>query len=924
MMKNHYRILLAALLLTAGMPAHATDWQETTDIVWAGRNYQEFNGLASNFSESDAAIRWTFAPGTIVTYVVHLPSGHVRADVVLQNQAGKIVTLNVRVLYPKTNTTIIEHTVQSRTGTGKQSVEILPDTELTDDGWYRFEFTSPDAHENMEQMHYLSFQREAQQVATAANSQMAPAVHLWWSSTDPKCPNTDSFDWIYTEALIPEAHKQSCTYQMTIGSTGLYSGIQTNHVLSNDTWTHAVIFSAWDNGDTDVDKTLPDYLRSGAVDLGEEAYAVRFGGEGTGASLRYPEGQRWQTDHWVQMLMFERPDYIETISTDEQGNTVRKPFRSTLLSYWYKQAEETQWHYFGTLRAANTYRMEGNRSGLYSFLENWSGFGGDRYRRVYFRNGSFRSTATGQWYSLNHAGFSSTQKEGQRNSRDDYGHGVTEAYEHSFYIESGGQLGVRDSANTYEPLPQGEMPWVDTINLDALRARVHQGMQKVGRKDINMRIEATSVISDPTRWQLIAFSDEETNSEGDYGRAAQIMDGNTSSYYRQKDYSNFPHTFTFDAGETVTVKSIGLYQSMDLNYRAKQMQLFISEDGSSFTSVERLTFDNDEAPTACLSEPVTARYFRCRFISGYGAGNCLAINEMYFKDEYHLADMKALAEELLAEEEHFGGYSAEDLAELKAVYDNGNIADVEALRTAIASLGQRAQPLAWGNVDKTAHITAFTAYQLHNPYGYGDLVVNEDGKLAVAGACVEGALETYQRATRISSPADNWLILRSDTYDEYYIYNLGSRQYLNVTTDGITVSQMPQALDFTTRSDGFTLGQRRARLQLHPESEEVAVRTSRVDEACVLQLRNNYVHSPADTEVRRLLAESEELLHGGTGDGIVQPQSEALTQADREVAVFNLQGIKVWQGRDDSQPQLPSGIYIMKSGNLFAKKLVKR
>ena len=46
---------------------------------------------------------------------------------------------------------------------------------------------------------------------------MAPAVHLWWSTTDPNAPSGDSFDWIYMEALIPEVYKQSCTYQMPIG-----------------------------------------------------------------------------------------------------------------------------------------------------------------------------------------------------------------------------------------------------------------------------------------------------------------------------------------------------------------------------------------------------------------------------------------------------------------------------------------------------------------------------------------------------------------------------------------------------------------------------------------------------------------------------------------------------------------------------------
>lgn len=923
-MKKKYlkNLFTTAMLVALALPVSATEWQATTDVVPGGRHYREINGLATGYSENDGPLKWDFDPATMVVFVVHLPEGHVRSDVKLKAEGGRVVTLNVRILHPASDAVIIEHTVQSQSGkTSEQTIEILPDTELEHDGWYRIEITSPNARENLNQLTSLNFQRESHKAATAANSMMAPAVHLWWSSTDPNAPAGDSFDWIYTEALIPEAVKQSCTYQMTIGSNGLYSGIQTNHILSDDSWTHAVIFSAWDAGDTDTNKTLPDYMRSGALDVGDEAYAVRFGGEGTGASLRYPEGQRWQTDHWVQMLMYERPDYVETVAEDG----TMQPFRSTLLSYWYKQAEESEWHYFGTLRAAGTYRMEGNSSGLYSFLENWSGFGGDFYRRVYYRNGCMRSTASGKWYSLNHAGFGSTQHwETQRNSRDDYGHGVTALYDNSFYIESGGLLGVRDSAATYEYVPQGEMPWVDTINIQGLKDRVDKAVLHGNTRDIRMRIEATSVISDPATWKLISFSDEETTGEGEYGRAAQIMDGNTSSYYRQRTYSNYPHTFTFDAGEEVTVSSIGLYQSMDLNYRAKQMQLYVSTDGSSYTPLTRLTFDNDAAPTAVLSEPVTARYFRCRFLSGYGSGLNLAINEIYFKHEYRLDDLKVLAAELLALEDCFGGYSPEALEELKQVYADGNTTDATALREAIARLGENAQPMTWGLVDKAYHLTSFTSYQLHNPYGYGDLVATEDGHISLSGTIVDNALEPYQRPTRVTSPYDNWLILRSEAYNEYYIYNLGAKKYLHMEEEAISLSDAPQAFDITARSGGFYIGIGRARVQLQPTTEQVAVRSSRSDNATVFQLRNNYANSPADEAIRAQLTAAEESIYGGGGEDIIEAIAEPTTLKGRTVSVTNMQGIEVYRGRYESMPALPAGVYIISAGKTMVKKLIRR
>lgn len=924
MMKQTLRYKFTCLLLLALMATaiHATDWQSKTDTIWAGRHYREKGNLATGNSEYMGPTTWNFEDGSTMVFVLHMPQGHVRADALLTPASSRAVTLNVRVLYPKTDTVISELKVKSQRGNGKaQTVEIMPDTELQHDGWYRLEISSTETPSALNQFSCLLFQRTSRLAVTDANSMMAPAVHLWWSSTDPDAPTDESCDWIYTEALIPEALKQSCTYQMTIGSNGLYSGIQTNHLLNEDTWTHAVIFSAWDAGDVDQNKDLPDYLRSGAVDVGPEAYAVRFGGEGTGASLRYPEGQRWQTDHWVQMIMNERPDYMETVTTDAAGKKTVTPARSTLLSLWYKQAEETQWHYFGTIRAAATYRMEGNHSGMYSFLENWSGFGGDLYRRVYYRNGAMRSTASGKWYSLNHAGFGSTQHwETQRNSRDDYGHGVTKVYDNSFYIETGGQLGVRDSADTYAPCPQGEMPWVDTINIQALRERVDLALLHNNNKDVTLQLEATRVVSDPT-WKLYDFTDEETEHEGSYGRAAQVMDGNTSSYYRNRYWSQFPHIFYFDAGESVTIRAIGLYQGQDFNYRAKEMQLYVSDDGKSWRSAGRLQFENDDIPTAELSEPVTARYFRCRFINGYGRD--LAINEIYFKNEYRLADLKELAQRLLARQDCFSGFRPAALEELRAVYQDGAVTNAAALTAAIARLGATAQPLNWGSVDQLAHLTSFSAYQLHNMAGNGDLAVDETGKVIVRGATIENATAAATMPTRVSALSDNWLILRSDAHNEYYIYHLGTQKYLSVRDGEVSLSNVPSDVHITSRGEGFMLGRRAAHVLADATADAAVTCGTKGDGTAIFELRNNYVTGPTDTEIRTLLTECEEYLHGGSGilPPTLAPHSAA---AQQQVTVCHVNGTQVYRGPRTAIPDLPAGIYILTDGLGNTQKLIKR
>ena len=914
----------AGLLFAAtAQPVLATEWQEKTDTVWAGRHYREINGVATDYSESDRSVTWTWADETLVVYAVHLPSGHVRADVMM-TPGSKQLDMHVRILYPARDLVIADHKLEF-TKTGRQRVEILPDTELENDGWYRIEFSSTNARQAQTELQYLLFQRESKKNATAANSMMAPAVHLWWSTTDPSAPSGNGYDWVYMEAMIPEAVKQSCTYQMTIGMSGGYSGIQTNHILSDDSWTHAVIFSVWDDGDTDLDKNLPDYMRAGAADVGPEAYAVRFGGEGTGSSLRCPEGQRWQTDHWVQMLLNDRPEYLEINSTDEQGNPVVKTFKSTLQTIWYKQAEETEWHYFGTLRRAGDYRMEGNNSGLYSFLENWSGFGGDLFRRVCFRNMSMRSAASGRWHTLNHAGFSSTQHwETQRNSRDDYGHGVTALYDNCLYLQSGGLLGVRDSASTFDYARQGEMPWVDTINTQALRERVDLATTNSNYKDIRMKIESTRTISDPAKWTLIGYSDEEVNEEGNYGRAAQIMDGNTTTYYRQKQWSSFPHTFSFDAGEVVTVSSIGFYQAREYTFRVKDIQLAVSDDGKTWRTVGNYGVENDEFPTVELKEPLTSRYFRLRCARGYG--NNLLINEVYFKHEYRLGDLKAVAEELLKRDDCFGGYAPAALSELRATYQSlpaDEAEAIKALREAIDRFGRTAQPLNYGLLDNLVHHSTFSAYVLHSPAGRGDIVADEQGELTLHGATQDGALEDYTAKTLISNPRSNWLLLRSVDYKEYYLYNIGAKKYLSLSGDVPVLSDKPEAVSLTSRSNNtYFIGSSRTHLQANSTVATPFTRTARTDDGCLFQLRNNYAVTPTEQEIAALLRETEEYLHGGSG--IVMPGTEAgnAALAGKNVAVFNTMGQLIYRGPYEHIPQLPAGVYVIQAGRTSAKKLI--
>lgn len=468
------RTLLLIVLFSMSFTLSAVDYYPTVDVVWGGRCFQELDGQYFDVHRTDAAISWPQgADGVTVVYCLRVPAGHVRADILLTPRISRTATLRLTVVCPETGDTITTHTAvsDSTQARGEQRVELMPDVVFPRDTWYRFELTTPD-RTSIRQVRQLEFQREAAQAVGDSPIFMAPSVHLFsYSTSDHEAPSGESYDWVYLEVMYPSQYERPNTYVMSIGTDAGYSGVQSIWDGAGG-YTHQVLFSVWDNGDTDSDPYLPDYLRSGALDIGPDVYITRFGGEGTGTSARYPTGHWWQTDHWVQFLLNGRPEQVEVEVTGEDGKPSTIYYENTIESMWYKMDYETEWHYIASLRESGRNHLY---NGFYSFIENFTDDGGELFRRAYFRNPSMRSTASGRWYARNKVSFGHTQGDGSRFSRTDYGHGATDAYPNCFYMQTGGFIEKRDSANNI-PLPTEPMTWVDTIDLVPLTAQVNRAI----------------------------------------------------------------------------------------------------------------------------------------------------------------------------------------------------------------------------------------------------------------------------------------------------------------------------------------------------------------------------------------------------------------------------------------------------------------
>ena len=859
------------LALCMAMPTYATDWQEKTDTIWPARHYRELNGEATGSQRSNTYINWSYPTGTVLVYGIHFPTGHVRADAVFKT-SGKKLTLGVRIVHPATGTVVLDTSTTSTTSTSaEQRMEIMPDTEIPYDGWYRFELTCPNGTSS-DRINLLLFQRTSSLNITDSEIFMAPSVHLWWSTQVPGAPSGQSYNWTYLEVMYPSEYKQPATYQMSIGTDGMYSGIQMPN-RADGSYGHTVLFSVWDNGDVDADKNLPDVMRAAAVDLGPEAYATRFGGEGTGSSIRYNRDDFWEFDHWVQFLYNVRPDIVSV--TNDDGTVTE--YESTLQTVWFKQAEEPDWHYMGTLRMAGANRLT---SGIYSFLENFGDNGGNLMRRCYFRNGAMRSAANGKWYALNHAGYGHTQGKNQRNSRYDYGHGVTDLFDKTFFLETGGYMGTRDSLDSYEAPTMGNMPWVDTIDVARLERRVDEGVLHYQTKVTQLRIEMTRTVSNPT-WQVIQYSDEETVGEGDNGRASMLLDGINSTYYHNKWKNGsvgYPHTFVIEAPETVTISSIGLYQSRESKYRAKTLMVSVSDDGTHWrTAASRLTIEDAEYPTVYLSEPASGKFFRLRFLTGYGTD--LVINELYFKHEYRLADLLELTRQIISEADTWGGYAPADLEPLLSVYADGTCTDIDALREALEELGETARPLTYGVVAKAESFTPLAVYQLHNLSGRGDVIATTDDKLSILGSNVASAPEAYRQPCPVSDPYCNWMVLCSEKYNEYYLYNLGAEKYLRVEGTALTLSDTPMPVIVKKAGDGFSVSINSKYLGISPSAEAPVVLFTSVSSNAIFQLRTNQYMKADESVIRSLATDAEQALHDDVSMLLFQQALETYAKA---------------------------------------------
>ncbi|OPB90302.1 hypothetical protein BAS06_08200 [Elizabethkingia miricola] len=398
--------------------------------------YPEDKGVVSN---------WTNKNRSVVYYLYQTKGEY---NLSIENTVNKGRNLNYQInisgCYSGLSATPSQQQITfSGTGTKSKTLDIKVTIGTT--GYYRYELKPVSEPNNSIIIHNLVFnalQNESQ--VNQTNYQSSPSVHASYSSASS---TSKSYDWLYQEVKVPEGMDPLYTFYMAIGFYRGYLGIQTN-----STTERRVLFSVWDSKDADNDPTISgdDYVK--LVDKGDGVTDNSFGNEGTGGQT-YINAQ-WKTGKTVSFIM--------NVLQEKTSNSV-------LLSAWYKLEDQTGWNYIATWRAPKEQRYF---DGFYSFLENFGYSNGQLRREAEYFNSWAKENSSGNWISLNKAGFTNT--DGAVGQRVDYEQGISPNNANRFYMSSGGYtptIKVQSAA-----IPLSTTP--PAVNLEELKKRVDQAITK--------------------------------------------------------------------------------------------------------------------------------------------------------------------------------------------------------------------------------------------------------------------------------------------------------------------------------------------------------------------------------------------------------------------------------------------------------------
>ena len=562
------------------------------------------NGIAMNNNSLSA---WTNANACAV-YYFHQPAATVTNTIKLNVKKGYNAKFRLTIVAPDAPDVKLFSKTFTANGTDSNVDVTVGDVTFKRSAYYRYRLECLSGNQNINLIRSFKFKTTATEKPYVANYLSSPSVHLTtWASTDPNAPKGDAYDWCFMEIMLPQESDIIGTYAMALGVLNGYMGIQMNGYANDGSPRHDVLFSMWDDGSTDEDPNLPEYMRAGAVDWDPLTTTNRFGNEGTGVQT-YRKGPYWTPGKYVQFITNCRPE-TTSYTTVENGKPTVHTQHNMLVSAWFNALDGKGWQYMATVRKRNSTTYFDS---WYSFLENYNPSTGQANRIAYYRNGYMRARSNGKWYNRNSVWFSNTDGDSNTGARTDYGQGATDnPADRTFFMQTGGYTSTNKTKTTVA-LATDHTP-VDTINITPLNDRVLTAIANEKERNEKEQLFNDNILK-KTGWKAIEYSSEETAGEGSNGRAQQIVDGYDNTYWHPQWYTGtaqLPHYIVVDMQEKKNVGGFEIKMGDNANRHIKAYDLYGSTDNANWT----LLCSDDNAPSKSsfrmiLDKAADIRYFK--------------------------------------------------------------------------------------------------------------------------------------------------------------------------------------------------------------------------------------------------------------------------------------------------------------------------
>ncbi len=741
-------------------------------------------------------------------------------------------------------------------------------------GWYRFALRGVQPYTELHDFTISSTDAKGADAVYLAAWRSVPSLHLnGFGSSNSKLPLGNSFNWIYNEVQIPEDADYQGTYVEAFGFASGYVGIQNNGKMDDGKTNHTVIFSTWDNGDTDSDASLAGYKRSGVIAIDstlKRTVAERFGGEGTGVHVLL-NGDYWKPGHWVRFLLNVQPEQIQL----KDGSN----YENTIISAWYNvRGIDDKWHYISSQRMAGQVRYFGE--GFNSFLEEFTRGAtsqGHMPHKAYYRRVFTRSMQGGEWFNRNQFSFGHTDGGTAKGARNDrYQTQLTYDGEPAAFMQAGGYIEPKGgSPITLKYLQPGDfLPSDETLaQLHAQYVAPAIHTQDVERMKTLMADIYTEIPQ--KEWSVTGFSTQETSGEGENGRAAFVLDGKPATFWHTEwmsnTHSNFPHYIDFKHKGEVQLSRIVLVNDAKhsgSSYRARTVNVQLKDAMGGWKTQGVYGLANADQQEIVFPQALTladGQGLRLRFTEGY-AGNrgFMAVAEMRFEGKNPERLREILAEQV-AKADQWNHYSKADVEKyLGEVNEHLATATEQEMSTALLTLAQKGKVIKYVPITQQSALNAERCYVLSNADVTGILVNPKDATAPslrnVDATRTKDALELYTQSVSVTEAAANWLIVGDDrpgNQTQYVIYNLQTGLFLQPANGETpaTMSETPVKVRIALNGTGFTLSSttgKRSHLVANPSTPQGQELTGIGNKGATWHIYENLALQPQVTLVKAL------------------------------------------------------------------------